>query len=294
MPDPTPRLPDTQRAPHRPGEPLRDYVLRPYPPVVDPTGRAHSVSVLWWFLRFAGLEAAAPVVARCQAVLGRGETVWGIKRAADGALGIELYFYQDQGAAPGDRKTATALRDALAALVRIDTQLDESLGYIMCSLELTPRVLESGRSEGFRVYTPATRPAHGCDGISYLATGRRLLRENTYHFYDAAEELPLVEGQLRHSPRGGGDLRLLPRGLTDCFTICFAQKREADTLYFSRVTTRQARAALRRLWPPVSDLFAAHADDLAHLRWDVGYDFTAPSDGLGAPVIQKVGLYGYC
>ena len=82
--------------------------------------------------------------------------------------------------------------------------------------------------------------------------------------------------------------------LTDCYTICFAVKAAADTLYFSRVTTRQARAALKSLWPPVSAILTAHADDFAHLRWDVGYDFTAPADALGTPVIQKVGLYGYC
>ncbi|HCH65483.1 MAG: hypothetical protein CL927_08465 [Deltaproteobacteria bacterium] len=298
VPSSTPRLsPELVHADwvaHPPGDTLRDYVLRPYAPVVDPTGRAHSVTLLRWFLREAGLMGAWPLVARCQEYLGPGETVWGIKRGAGGELGIELYFYRDQGAVDPTKKTATALAAALSDWLTIDTTLDESLDYMMCSLELTAEVLEQGRSEGFRVYTSGTRSVHGYDGLSYLATGRRLLRENVYHFYNAAEELDLVEAQLQNSVRGGGDLRLLPRGLTDCYTICFAVKREADTLYFSRVTTRQARATLKSLWPPVSKLLSAHKHDFAHLRWDVGYDFTAPASALGAPVIQKVGLYGYC
>lgn len=289
-----PILRPEDRIPQPPGDVLRDYVLRPYPPVVDPTGRAHSVSLLRWFLREADLMGVWPIVERCQAHLGAGETVWGIKRASDGRLGVELYFYRDQGAVDQQKKTATALTAALADLLTIDTMLDESLDYVMCSLELTPEVLHTRRSEGFRIYTPGTRPVNGYDGLSYLASGRRLLRENAYHFYSAADELHLVEAQLKHSVRAGRDLRLLPRGLTDCYTICFAVKREADTLYFSRVTTRQARATLKSLWPPVAALLRAHRHDFAHVRWDVGYDFTAPSTDLGAPVIQKVGLYGYC
>ena len=289
-----PVLQSSDRVAQPPGERLRDYVLRPYPPVVDPTGRAHSVTLLRWFLREAGLMDAWPIVQRCRAYLGDGETVWGIKRAADGRLGMELYFYRDQGSVDASKKTATALAAALADHITIDTRLDESLTYVMCSLEITAEVLAEKRSEGFRIYTPGTRPVHGHDGVSWLATGQRLLRENTYHFYSAAEELHLVEAQLRDSVRGGRDLRLLPRGLTDCYTICFASKREADTLYFSRVTTRQARATLKTLWPPVSELLLANRGDFAHLRWDVGYDFTAPAEALERAVIQKVGLYGYC
>lgn len=290
----SPVLRDEDRLAHPQGDVLRDYVLRPYAPVVEPTGRAHSVSLLRWFLREAGLLAAWPVVECCQNHLGVGETVWGIKRTSSGQLGIELYFYRDQGAVDPTRKTVTSLVEALSGLLTIDSQLDESLDYVMCSLELTTDVLETRQSEGFRVYTPGTRAIHGYDGVSYLVSGARLLRENVYHFYSAAEELYLVEAQVQHSIRSGDGLRLLPRGLTDCYTICFAAKREADTLYFSRVTTRQARAALKSLWPPVAALLTAHEHDFAHLRWDVGYDFTAPATRLGAPVIQKVGLYGYC
>jgi hypothetical protein len=288
----TPLAPE-DRVPQDPGEVLRDYVLRPYAPVCALSGRLHSVSALRWFLRTRGLTAAWPIAARCQEVLGPGETVWGFKRKADGGAGVELYFYKDQGAADPGAKTVSALRSALADLLTIDSELDESLDYVMCSLELDEATLSSGRSPGFRVYTPGTRPAHGYDGLSYLVSGRRLLRENSYCFYSAAEELEVVRERVRHSPRAGRGLKLLPEALTDCYTICYAVKAEADALYFSRVTTRQARRFMAALWPEIGALFRAHAEDFAHLRWDIGYDFSAPSTDLGAPAIHKLGLYGY-
>ena len=290
----SPHLSPNDRAPHPPGETPRDYVLRPYAPRVAPDGRAHSVSLLRWFLRETGQDSIWPILERCRAYLGAGETVWGIKTTSTGQTGVELYFYRDQGAADPQRKSVTALTHALADLLTIDTQLDESLSYVMSSLELTGQTLKARQSPGFRVYTPGNRARLGHDGASYLAAGRTLVRENTYYFYDAATELALATDQVRHSARSGGDERLLPRGLARCFSICFANKQHTDALYFSRVTTAQTIAALRTLWPSVSACLQENRADFSHLCWDIGYDFSAPADKLSAPTIQKVGIYGYC
>lgn len=290
----SPHLSPSDRAAHPPGETPRDYVLRPYAPHVAPEGRAHSVSLLRWFLRETDQECIWPVVERCRAYLGAGETVWGFKTTATGQTGVELYFYRDQGGADPLRKSATSLVGVLADLLHIDTQFDESLPYVMCSLELTRDTLATRRSPGFRIYTPGNRARIGHDGTSYLATGRSLIRENTYYFYNTDTELPLVTEQVRHSARAGGDERLLPRGLTRCFSICFANKQQSDALYFSRVTTAQTIVALRTLWPSVSACLQENRADFAHLCWDIGYDFSAPANHLRAPTIQKVGIYGYC
>ena len=100
---------------------------------------------------------------------------------------------------------------------------------MMCSLELTTEVLETRQSEGFRLH--AQHPHHAWLRWGLLSGLARLLRENVYHFYSAADKLHLVEAQVRHSVRSG-DGPAAASGLTDCYTICFAAKREADTLYF--------------------------------------------------------------
>lgn len=286
------------RVPQPPDAVLRDYILSAYEPVRPLAGRLASETVLRCFLRQSLLfDAAWPVVRRVRELLGPGETVWGIKRGPDASPQIELYFYNEEGAARLPQKSVGALVSGLQPVLEIDSRLDESIDYFMCSLEIDQQVLSSGRSPGFRIYRKGNRHTVGYDGISYLVTGSELIQENVYLFYRMPDELSEVRERLDASPRAGSTAQrreLLDPNLCDCYSICFAHKRFTDALYFSRIDTQQLIAALRARWPgPLADAIAASAEELAHLRWDLGYDFTAPATDLSAASVQKIGLYGF-
>ncbi len=282
---------------------LRDYIATAYPPVIDPAGRAASDSLLRYFLRTEGLyEGLWPIVDRFVALLGPGQTVWGIKRLPGGHCGVELYVYdpdRDASFAPKGRdnpRGVTRLVAGLTDVVAVDSRLDDDrASYHMCSLELDAQVAATGRSDGFRIYPTGDRRRHGYDGVSFHVAGDRLVRENSYLFFSAADELEDVRAVLAASLRRGPDPdRLLDPTLCRCHSICFSSKAHGDALYFSRLDTAQVLAVLPRLWPgAVERILRHHADDFAHLRWDLGIDFRVPAIDLSAVTVDKVGLYGF-
>lgn len=287
------------RVPQPEGARLYDYILEEYAPAANLAGRLHSSSALRFFLRAHDwLDPVWPMIEALDASLGRDQTVWGVKRLSDGCPGLELYFYNHCRNAAGNPKSVTCLARTLAPFVEIDSEIDESLPYLMCSLEIDETLLQTRRSTGFRVYLAGTRPKQGYDGISYHATRGRLVQENVYCFYRANEELELVRERLKSSCRAGEPQKReqwLDRRLLECFTICFATKADTDTLYFSRVRTDAASVVLCERMPgPFADMLAVHRDDFAHLRWDVGYDFGAPGNDLSRSTQQKIGVYGFC
>ena len=283
------------RIPHPVGQVLMDYVLTPYEPRATPTDRLHSASLLRHFLRSHDmLERGWPIIERLQAHLGPGQTVWGIKVDAAGRTGIELYFYNHCSNAQGNPMSVSRLCAVLSDCIDIPAQLDESLPYIMCSLELDAERLHAGRSEGFRIYLAGQRSQDGHDGISYLVTDCELIRENRYSFFDASRELSQVEACMKQSLHGSAsrDVLLHPR-FVRCHTICYAEKRFSDALYFSRISTPMLGVFARAYLPPaLAKTITDHTADFAHLCWDVGYDFqrrpTSPQCR-----ITKAGLYGY-
>jgi hypothetical protein len=283
------------RIPQPPDEALMDYVLTPYPPRADPTGRLHSASLLRHFLRTHDLlDATWPIIERLVAHLGAGRTVWGIKLDAAGRAGAELYFYNHSNNAPGSPMAVTTLCGLLADLIEIPDRLDESLPYLMCSLELDAQRLTARRSEGFRIYLPAVRSREGHDGCSYVVTDAALVRENRYSFFDATRELSGVEACMAGSLHGAADRAILlhPR-LSRCHTICYAEKRLTDALYFSRISTPMLGVFARAYLPAaLAATITRHAADLAHLCWDVGYDFQRRTTTSGSRIV-KAGVYGY-
>ncbi len=296
--DDTSALLEGDRIPHAPGAPVRDYILTDYEPVCDPVGRLHSASVLRHFLRHHGLDAAWSVVERCQALLGPDETVWGVKYASGGRVGIELYFYEiPERPPPLGPKTVSHLVEGLADIIEIRSRLDESFDYFMCSLELDADALSGKTPPGFRIYARGNRRVEGYDGISYWVRDAELVQENYYLFYLAENESREAMTRLAQSVRAGGpkaQARLAPKWLRDCYTICFATKRLTDALYFSRVETPRLSRFLDAYMPgPTADMIRAHQDEFAHLRWDVGYDFATSATDAATPSVYKAGFYGY-
>ncbi len=284
---------------------LRDYVRTDYPPVCDPRGKAASHSLLRYYLLREGLfDGLWPIVERFVELLGPGETVWGFKRLPRGGTGVELYVYDPRREASQQPKgrdnprSVTQLVQGLSPILDVNSRLDDNhVAYHMCSLSLDARVAETGHSEGFRIYPTGDRRRHGYDGLSYHVDGDRLVRENSYLFFRAAEELDQVRALVDVSLRAGNAASraaLLDPDLCRCWTICFSNKAHGDALYFSRIDIDQLLGALPRFWPGYLErLLQARRHELDHLRWDLGIDFTTPGTELHDVCIDKVGLYGF-
>lgn len=293
------------RVAQQPAAPLHDYIRTAYAPVVDPAGRAASESLLRAFLVHEDLfEPLWPIIEGVRSLLGPGETVWGFKLLPQGRRGVELYIYdpaRDASArakGAGNPRSVTRLVAGLAPVLQVDSRLDdERLSYHMCSLELDGQVGRSRRSSGFRIYPTGDRRRHGYDGLSVHVAGERLVRENSYLFFQAQHELDQVRQVLAASFRSGGpeqQAALLDPMLLPCHTICFSSKAHGDSLYFSRLDGDQLRHGLGRWWPgPMLDLLVAQADDLAHLRWDLGIDFTCSATRPDQVIVDKIGVYGF-
>ncbi|HVK63301.1 MAG TPA: hypothetical protein VM694_02440, partial [Polyangium sp.] len=85
--------------------------------------------------------------------------------------------------------------------------------------------------------------------------------------------------------------RLMPPHLFNCRKICVANKRQADAMYFSRISTSALARFLRdQQWPEaLRDFVRTREEPLGHLLWDVGIDFRAIE---GRATTVKSGVYG--
>jgi hypothetical protein len=85
---------------------------------------------------------------------------------------------------------------------------------------------------------------------------------------------------------------MAPEELVSCFTLCFAQKRWSDAVYFSRIDSDRLLGFLESRMPgPLVRVVQREAEQLAHLRWDVGLDF-ASTDGERSTHVTKASFYG--
>jgi hypothetical protein len=291
-------LEDDDRLPELGTTRHRDYILTPYEPFCDPAGRLHNASLLRHLLRSSGLlDGAWPIVEAIRARIGPDQTVWGMKWGPSGAA-LELYFYNFVENGPGNRASAASLREAMAPLLGIEGAVDEQLPYFMCSFEIDAATLDRRRASPFRLYLRSgDRHRREC-GFSYRAEAEdRQVLENHYWFYRASnvDELEDAILRVRSSPRSGGKKCwpiLLPRHLRDCYTICYAVKPTHDGLYYSRISTLQLRTFLARHGKEdVAQVLEAHANDFAHVAWDLGFDFAA-APGAETLSIPKLAIHG--
>ena len=270
----------------------RDYILTEYEPVVTPEGRLQPLSLLRHLMRDAGVfDVAWPVCERLREGLGSDETVWGFKYGPDG-VAVELYFYNFVANGPDNPESFQRVARILDGLVHFESRVDEASPYFMWSFELDAE----GRASKPRVYLGSGEKARRQCGFSYRVEPGRTVLENHYWFYYGAEpaEVADVRRRLEYSPRSGAPSahpRLLPAYLLDAHTICYAVKPNADGLYFARITSAQLAAWLDSVRPSLAATLRTHAEDFAHARWDLGFDFAgSPSDS--AVAIRKYAVHG--
>jgi hypothetical protein len=179
---------------------------------------------------------------------------------------------------------------ALSPTLRIAHPPPPHAPWIMFSLDVGDEALARRRADVLHLYL--------LSGFSFDIDGAGARHANHYKFFETSEldrlrELlgHLSNGMLHGSACGFDFQRVLPPELVACRTICLAIKPLSDAVYFAGVTTAQLLWFLRTHgWPERTAAFVEQrADDFAHLRWDVGLDFTSRD---GKIVWTKTGLYG--
>lgn len=228
-----------------------------------------------------------------QAGLGDFRSVYGVKRI-DGqwALEVYLYDYERQDRAVSIERLVAATQGRL----RFPKTVSPDIPYFMFSFDLTPTVARAnGKIDVVHVYigNPGSTVS---SGISYGFTDdpSATEMENFYFFFDAEDKVEITDkvecSAFLNQPNTLKD-SLLPVELMDCGTICLANKRNSNTVYFSGITVRQLQWFLD--WQPYPDSFCRfvdeHQHELDHLLFDVGVDYQIRDNELR---FVKSGIYG--
>jgi hypothetical protein len=274
-------------------DPSLCYCLWPYQRPAPAADKFRAVNLLYQTFEMAGMpEGAYAIVEALREGIGPFKTVFGIKWV-DGRLGWEYYFYDYLRL----KRTVSASRvlEVLRPLAASEVVLNEAAPYFMFSLDIDA-ALAAGQRPIDVVHMYVGNPGSAVSsGIAYGVRADSTTLENFYFFFDARSDLAQAARKIETSPhadlsRIGLDDVLVPE-LRDCRTICVANKRNHDCVYFSGVNVGQLLFFLRRLCYPEAtiDFVESHCHMLDHLTFDVGFDYTMRDGRL---VTLKSGYYG--
>lgn len=276
-----------------PGDRFFNYCLWEYAPVAPVEGKFSPANLLYHTFELAGLdERAFEMVERIRAAIGVSRTVWGVKLIGD-TLAWEYYFYDYRRRQR--KRSISRVLDAIRPLIRCDIQPNELLHYFMFSLDVTGALLAGERElEQVHMYLGNVGSTVS-SGVSYALTKSERRLENYYFFFRPANGLDEIIGKVACSafidPEEVDLSEIIWPELVECDTICVANKRHNDCIYFSGVNVDQFLFFLERLhYPaPIVAYVKEHRAQLDHLLFDVGFDYTFGMDGLR---IVKSGYYG--
>jgi hypothetical protein len=275
------------------GDPFLNYCHWPYDPPASGSGKLRPSVLLYKAVN--EMPHSAWVKNSLQAIqrgIGDFRSVYGIKRIADQwALEIYIYDYERQ-----DRLVSIErLQEATGGLLRFPQTADPRLPYFMFSFDLTEHAArQNGVLDVVHIYigNPGSQVSSGI-AYEFSASGRQL--ENFYFFFDAQKQQKEIVDKLECSVycdtwRVSLDDLYRPE-LRDCHTICLANKRTCDTIYFSGVNIDQLLFFLN--WQQYPDDYIRFVEErhheLDHLLYDVGVDYRAN----GAQIeFVKHGFYG--
>ena len=274
-------------------DPALSYCLWEYPRPAPASDKFRSINLLLHSFALAGIDARAfDIVEAMRDGIGPFRTVYGVK-LVDGQLGWEFYFYDYQR----QQRVVSAARviEAVRPWVHCKPSLAETLPYFMFSLDLDDAIVRGEQAlEVIHMYVgnPGSTVS---SGIAYGVREDATTLENFYFFFDAKTELDQVMRKIEASAqvdltRIGMDEILVPE-LKECRTICVANKRNHDCIYYSGVDIAQLLFFLERLRYPAAtrEFVADNRERLDHLLFDVGIDYTMRN---GTLVALKSGYYG--
>ena len=276
----------------REGDPYFNYCLWPYNPAAPGAGKLRPSVLLHHavaFMPHAGW--LRDTLRSIQTALGDFRSVYGIKQVeSQWALEIYLYDYARQ-----ERQVSIeALEAATKGRLKFPF-VDPRTPYFMFSFDLNePAAAANGLLDCVHVYigNPGSEVSSGI-AYEYSARGRQL--ENFYFFFDGQhhqrEIVDKIQCSVFSEPWRLSLDELYRPELRDCHTVCLANKRTCDTVYFSGVNVRQLLFFLQwQAWPVSHVQFVMeHMHELDHLLFDVGVDYRVRGGQLE---FVKSGYYG--
>jgi hypothetical protein len=276
-----------------PDDQYYNYCWWPYQPVAPTQQKLRAVSLLFHAFEIAGVdERVCEVVDLLRHALGPFRTVWGTKWLGN-RLAWEFYFYDYQRR---EREVSiTRVLDVIRPYVASDIRVNERLPYFMFSIDILAEPGASLRRLD-EVHMYVGNPGSAVSsGIAYSVRTEGATLENFYFFFDAGKDLSEATGKILCSPHVDATripiAGLLWPELTRCHTICVANKRQNDTVYYSGVDVHQLLFFLKRLhYPPaIVEFVEENRTQLDHLLYDVGFDYVTTHDRIR---IVKSGYYG--
>lgn len=266
-----------------------NYCWWPYRPIADPVRKLRPSTLLKWSYELAGVTAEArPVMQAMQEELGLFRTVYGVKWI-DNRLSWEYYLYDYKR--EHRQVSLTRVFQALRPWIDCEIPFPEAHPYFMFSFDHRPGE-RSMPAVNVYIGNPGSTVS---SGISYVATKEGISLENLYFFFDAHKQLNNAADKILCSVfSGAGKVNLdeiLRPELRACHTICVANKRRNDTVYFSGINVRQLLFFLRMLRYPdaLIGLVEENQLQLDHLLFDAGFDYHVADGRLR---IVKSGFYG--
>jgi hypothetical protein len=270
-----------------------NYCWWPYQPLAPTEHKLRSVSLLFHAFEVAGVDGRAfEVVDVLRDALGPFRTVWGTKWLGN-RLAWEFYFYDYQRR---ERDVSiTKVLDVIRPYITSNIGVNERLPYFMFSIDILADP-DSGLRGLDEVHMYVGNPGSTVSsGIAYSIKPSGTTLENFYYFFDAKKDLSEAAGKIFCSPHVDAtqipvDWLLWPE-LTRCHTICVANKRQNDTVYFSGIDVDQLLFYFKRLHYPAAivDFVEENRAQLDHLSYDVGFDYTTKDDQVR---VVKSGFYG--
>lgn len=270
-----------------------NYCLWEYRPLTPSSGKLKSANLLYHSFDVGQADKNAfRIVQLIRDSFGVGNTVWGVKWTGN-SFKWEFYFYDYRRR---DReRSISRLLEAIFPIASCSVPINDNPPYFMFSIDIDRRLLSGARElDEIHMYV-GNVGSNVSSGISYSVTkdGNRL--ENSYYFFRPKEHRDDIIGKIYcsafiDSPIIDLDSILWPE-LTDCSTICLANKQHNDCIYFSGITVDQLLFAMTRLNYPSQTIFfiRENRSNLDHLRYDIGIDYTLAN---GRMVVVKSGYYG--
>jgi hypothetical protein len=269
-----------------------NYCLWPYQPVAPTDDKFRGINVLYQSFEFAGLDTRAyEFVEAIRSAIGPFQTVFGIKQVG-GRMGWEFYFYDYLRR---ERKVSISrVLDAIRPFCRCDIRPNENLPYFMFSIDVDNALVTGGRDLDVVHMYVGNPGSTVSSGISYALRPQGSTLENFYFFFDAKTQLLEAADKICCSAyvdttKIHFDQILWPE-LRECRTVCVANKKQNDCVYFSEINIDQLLFFLKTLAYPreIVSFFETNRSSLDHLLYDVGLDYTVEGSNVR---ILKSGYY---
>lgn len=230
------------------------------------------------------------LVQKIQNSIGADNTVYGIKKYKN-KISWEFYFYNY--GRENSKITVSNIIRTIKPFVVFKGKWNENLPYFMFSINISLDILKNGLLPAFRIYI--TGQSDRRTGLSYLFDGKELKFENHYAFYDPKTEINELVEKIKSSvfidfSKIGLNAILLPE-LILCKTICIANKKGSDCIYYSGIDINQFLFFLKEFGFPrgTVDFIEKHKAKLDHMQYDVGFDYKMKKNELK---ITKSHYYG--